>query len=250
MALALPVPAGVNTPELVVELVHDAGGQKLRVDVDGRPHTVAFESSPSPFEQLRWLRYYSYTHSEEWTYQGGADVVLPPHGPNLLYVTRHNSHVYDFLKEIVAGLGWRVKFDTGQRTFKLSEVRADEIVDYNLDLLSDSLKRLFFYGAVLKTSETATLVLDEPDVFAFPPYPKTLGEMIGADPTNQFFLTTHNPYFLAGIIEKTPMENLAVFVCRRDAEQGTTAMLLSPDALARVIELGASVFFNLDDFIS
>ena len=33
-------------------------------------------------------------------------------------------------------------------------------------------------------------MLDQPDVFAFPSYPKTLGEMIAADDqSNQFFLT-------------------------------------------------------------
>jgi hypothetical protein len=88
------------------------------------------------------------------------------------------------------------------------------------------------------TSEDAVLVLDEPDVFAFPPYPKMLGEMIAADETNQFFLTTHNPYFLAGIVEKAPRNDLAVFVCHRDAEGATAAKLLSDQDLSRVIEPG------------
>lgn len=99
------------------------------------------------------------------------------------------------------------------------------------------------------TSENSTLVLDEPDVFAFPPYPKTLGEMIADDTSNQFFLTTHNPYFLAGLIGKTPADNLALFVCSRDRD-GTVARLLSTEEVMRVVEQGASVFFNLDDFSS
>jgi len=119
----------------------------------------------------------------------------------------------------------------------------------NLDLLSDSLKRLFFYAAILLASQSVTIVLDEPDVFAFPPYPKTLGEMIGADATNQFFVTTHNPYFLSSLISKTPTEKLSLFVCYRDSEGSTSVKLLSAEEVARVIEQGASVFFNLDDFL-
>jgi len=203
---------------------------------------------------LDWIRFYSYSRSEDWQYVShghrGDKLVNPPYGYNLLYIARHNSRIYEFLKELVAGLNWRIKFDQGQKTFRLSEVRADEIVDYNLDLLSDSLKRLFFYGAILKTSENAVLVLDEPDVFAFPPYPKTLGEMIGADRSNQFFLTTHNPYFLTGIVEKTPIVDLAVFVCHRGPDGSTAARLLSPDDISKVLDLGASVFFNLADFLA
>ncbi len=44
--------------------------------------------------------------------------------------------------------------------------------------------------------------------------------MIGADRSNQFFLTTHNPYFLTGIVEKTPAEDLAflsAIVTRKEA---------------------------------
>lgn len=74
--------------------------------------------------------------------------------------------------------------------------------------------------------------------------------MIGADQSNQFFLTTHNPYFLAGLMAKTRVEDLAVVVCYRDAEGATATKLLLPDALARMMELGASVFFNLDDLVS
>ncbi len=204
--------------------------------------------------QLEWIRYYSYLSSERWSYQtgylNGTTIVTPPYGDNLLYIARHNMRVYDYLKNIVAGLNWKLKFDQAQRTFRLSEVRRDDIVEYNLDLLSDSLKRQFFYGAILHSSENGTLVLDEPDVFAFPPFPKALGEMIGGDTTNQFFLTTHNPYFLTGLVEKTPRDDLAVFICYRDEEGSTKADQLSMEKMPQLVEFGANVFFNLDDLRS
>lgn len=178
-----------------------------------------------------------------------SEADYPPHGYNLMYIARHNARVYEFLKDTVSGLNWKLRFDQNQKAFRLSEVREDEILDYNLDILSDSLKRLFFYSAILLTSESATLVLDEPDVFAFPPYPKTLGEMIAGDSSNQFFVTTHNPYFLAGIVEKTPADKLALFVCHRDSDGATAIRLLTPEEISRAIEQGASIFFNLDQFL-
>lgn len=199
--------------------------------------------------EFEWMRFYSYTGARDWGYTTtrSTDVVEPTHGSNLTYIAKHHSKVHDFLTETLSPLGWRLRFDSNQLVFRLSDVRPTEVIDYGLDVVSDTLKRLFFYGSVLLTSKDATLVFDEPDVWAFPPYPKMLGEMIAADETNQFFLTTHNPYFLSAVVEKTPTDRLALFVCRR-VDGATTAKRLSSDEVARVIEDGASVFFNLDGF--
>lgn len=245
---------------------HVANEMTVTATIEGQDRRLRIKCRPTgggsivPFggsfhvPELDWVRFYLYTSSEHWQYrsdlQHGGTLINPPHGYNLMYIARHNGKVYEFLKDTVSPLNWRVKFDPTQKTFRLSEVKKDEIVDYNLDLLSDSLKRLFFYGAILLASEAATLVLDEPDVFAFPPYPKTLGEMIASDPSNQFFLTTHNPYFLAGIVEKTPADNLALFICYRDSEGATAIKLLDPQDISRVIEQGPNVFFHLDDFLN
>jgi predicted ATPase len=199
------------------------------------------------------VRFYSYTQSENWQYaasaQQGTEVIQPPQGSNLIYIARHNSKVYELLKELTSP-AWKVRFDQATKTLRLSEVREDEILDYNLDLLSDSIKRFFFYASVVLTSKDAILVFDEPEVYAFPPYPKRLGEMIAGDQSNQFFLTTHNPYFLSALVEKTPSDQLAVFVSDRDEDGATRLTRLKPVQVSEVIEQGASVFFNLDDFVA
>jgi len=240
----------IGSGELAVEARPAGGSRALRI-VSGGAHDVQFGSALRAFVDI--VRFYSYATSRHWAYTSdtlrGTELVMPPSGANLLYIARHHSRVYEFLKETVGPLGWKLRFDQNPGTFRLSDVRGEEIVDYNLDLLSDSLKRLFFYGAILLTSKEAVLVFDEPDVMAFPPYPKILGEMIAADTDNQFFLTTHNPYFLSALVEKTPAEKLALFVCHRDPEGATEVRQLGPDEIQRVIEHGASVFFNLDEFL-
>jgi hypothetical protein len=247
--------AGYAGSKMAVSATIEGPDHRLKIECQpvGGGTLVAFGGS-FHVPQLDWIRFYSYTSSEHWQYSTdyphGTKLVNPPHGCNLMYIARHNEKVYEFLKDTVSALNWRARFDQTQKTFRLSEVRADEILDYNLDLLSDTLKRLFFYGAIVLTSENATLVLDEPDVFAFPPYPKTLGEMVAGDASNQFFLTTHNPYFLTGIVEKTPADNLALFVCYRDPDGATGTKLLTPQDIGRVIEQGPNLFFQLDAFLN
>jgi len=259
-----PFEIKLRTDPMVVAGNVSVNGYHLKAFIEGQDRRLRVEVPP--FNPMRigfggtetagfldWVRFYSYTSSEQWTYNSGyprgETQVTVPHGWNLLYIARHNQNVYEFLRETAAALNLRLRFDQGLKTFRLAEVRGQEIIDYNLDLLSDSLKRLFFYSAILLSSENSTLVFDEPDVFAFPPYPKILGEMIADDTSNQFFLTTHNPYLLAALLGKTPAADIALFVCYRDSEGATKAKLLSPTEVSKVIEQGASVFFNLEDFV-
>jgi hypothetical protein len=251
----LDQPIVIALDNAIVSASMDPNGLKLAYDRQGT-HAVSKRSFPGRFDvdALLWVRHYAYLSSSVWTYSTGdraegSRIIIPPHGSNFLYIARHNQRVYDHFKEIVSDLQWKIRFDNAQQSFYLSEVRKDDIFDYNLELLSDSLKRLIFYSAILLTSESAVLVMDEPDVYAFPPYPKILGEMIAKDVSNQFFLTTHNPYFLSALVEKTPATDLALFVCGRDPEGGTTVHLLSNPEVERVIEQGASVFFNLEELL-
>jgi predicted ATPase len=205
-----------------------------------------FDATYSPLHQFQQIRFYGFSGAEVWQYGGNTtSVVMPPDGWNLMYVARHNEQVYNFLKEQVAGLDWKLRFDQAAKRFRLSEVRQDDIIDYNLELLSDSIKRFFFFGAILLTSKDAVLVFDEPDVQAFPPYPKLLGRMIADDESNQFFLTTHNPYLLAELAEKTKAEDLAIFICRRNSEGGTEARRLDLPEVQEIIGWGPDTFFNL-----
>jgi hypothetical protein len=251
----LDQPIVIALDETTVSARVEANGLKLAYDRQGtRAESQISFPGRFPVDALLWVRHYTYLSSSVWTYvagdhREGSRIVIPPHGSNFLYIARHDQRVYDYFKETVSDLQWKIRFDIAQKSFYLSEVRKDDIFDYNLELLSDSLKRLIFYSAILLTSESAVLVLDEPDVYAFPPYPKTLGEMIADDESNQFFLTTHNPYFLSALVEKTPESDLALFVCGRDNEGGTTARLLSPPEVQTVIDLGASVFFNLEELL-
>ncbi len=91
------------------------------------------------------------------------------------------------------------------------------------------------------------LVFDEPESNTFPFYTKYLAERIALDTTNQFFLTTHNPYVLMSIIEKTPEAELAVFVTRM-RNYRTELHQMTPEELAEALELSMDLFLNLDRY--
>ena len=88
----------------------------------------------------------------------------------------------------------------------------DELFSFPYDSISETWRRIVFYMAVLETNQESILLLDEPEANTFPFYTAYLAERIALDESNQFFLTTHNPYILSSIVGKTPVKDLAVFV--------------------------------------
>jgi hypothetical protein len=103
--------------------------------------------------------------------------------------------------------------------------------------------------AVLETNRDATLLLDEPETNTFPFYTSYLAERIALDESNQFFLTTHNPYILGSIVAKTPMKDLAVFVTTME-DFATKLKPVTNEGLSRILDYGPDAFLNLDKLVA
>ena len=83
----------------------------------------------------------------------------------------------------------------------------------------------------------------------FPFYNKFLAERIALYNSNQFFIATHNPTFLANIIEQTPDNELKVFITYHEDYQ-TKIFELSGKRLMDTYKLfGTEMFGNLDKII-
>ena len=78
--------------------------------------------------------------------------------------------------------------------------------------ISDTLQRLVFYTVAIESNENSTLIFEEPEAHTFPYYTKYIGEKIARDDRNQYFIATHNPYFLEAVLEKAKKDDVAVFI--------------------------------------
>jgi len=92
------------------------------------------------------------------------------------------------------------------------------------------------------------IIFEEPEAHAFPYYTKFLAERIALDKTNQYFVSTHNPYFLLSVLEKAPKEDVGIFITYFEDHQ-TKVKPLSEKEMEEVLDLNASIFFNLDQFL-
>jgi AAA15 family ATPase/GTPase len=98
----------------------------------------------------------------------------------------------------------------------------------------------------MESNHNSTLIFEEPESFAFPYYTKYLGERIAFDKTNQYFISTHNPYLLFAILEKTSKDAVNVFITYlKDYE--TKVKMLTDEEIP--ILMDADPFFNLGYFL-
>jgi len=239
------------------------GGWKLGFNrTDGRFHGILTPPAPkdafffdgqvnpqsgAPFQksQVRFYRYRALMKGQ-WNSSPSA-FLIPPYGlnlPNLLYT---NKALRESVSAFFKSKDFRLELRPQDNEILMSKEVDDILYSFPFESISETMKRIVFYKAALESNKDAVLVLDEPEANTFPFYTKYLAERIALDTTNQFFLSTHNPYVLMSIIEKTPQTDLAVYATRM-RNYRTEVRLLTPENCAEALELGMDMFLNLERF--
>lgn len=112
--------------------------------------------------------------------------------------------------------------------------------------MGDTCKAMAFYMAAIQSNVGASLIFEEPECHSFAHEVGWLGEKIALDDTNQYFLTTHSPYMLLSILEKTNKQDVRVFITYKPGDE-TLVKSLSLDEISKLLVYGP--FMNLDRFI-
>jgi len=214
-------------PAMEWTLAFGAGKFKGSMKTDGA--TQSFAPHPHPFSPRglpqgpAWegglsestIRYYRYRSLRKGEWNGVSyGHLLPPYGSNLPNLLFTNKAVRDSVSAFFREKGYRLELRAHENEILMSKEVNDVLYSFPFESISETMRRIVFYKAALESNKDAILILDEPESNTFPFYTKYLAERIALDTSNQFFLTTHNPYVLMSIIEKTPSLDLAVHVTR------------------------------------
>ncbi len=173
------------------------------------------------------------------------DRLLPTQGKNLPAVLYSNRELRNLLGNLMDEFHLEIVVRAGKNLIDFQR-KADGIaVSYPISSISETLRRIVFYLAAIKTNKNSTILFEEPEAHAFPYYTRYLSELIASDLDNQYFISTHNPYFLLSMIEKTPRENLCVNLVSMKQDK-TELKRLSESGLKEILEEGIDVFFNIE----
>jgi len=200
-----------------------------------------------PIEDLKPFKFYRFRKLHEF-YSRNLEFLLPPDGKNLLTVLLTHKELKSTIADIFKSYGLRIVLKPQENKIEVVKLFEDILISYPYSIVSDTLQRTVFYLVAIESNRDSILSFEEPEAHAFPYYTKFLAERIALDESNQYFISTHNPYFLLSILEKTPLKDINVFVVYFDDYQ-TKAKLLSRAELEEIMSLEADVFFNIDKFV-
>jgi len=172
-----------------------------------------------------------------------------PFGENLVTLLLTNNEYKKWVSEYLKSKMLRLTFKPVENEILFSKLIEDEIYSFPYFMISETLQRIIFYSIAIKSNMESVILFDEPETNTFPPYTKELAERIADDETNQFFITTHNPYLLLNLIEKTKKENINVFITEMRDYQ-SVAHLLNQNQMSEVLDLNSDVFFNFDRILA
>lgn len=195
----------------------------------------------------RGVKYYRFVSGRQSTNQAFG-TLQAPFGVNLASVLYTNKSLRRRVSDLFRTRNFNLEIRPVEMELRIAKNIDDELYSFPYESVSETWRRIVFYMAVFETNQNSTLLLDEPETNTFPFYTTYLAERIALDETNQFFLTTHNPYVLGSIVGKTPAKDLAVFVASME-NFATKLQPVSPNGLTKILDYGPDAFMNLDKLV-
>lgn len=211
----------------------------FRCDYDGSWQATVNKTSP--------FKFYKFSPIANFPKQD-FNFLLPPSGENLLAILLTNKDLRKLASDLFREFGTRIVLKPHENKIDIQKEIEDIIISYPYSVVSDTLRKIVFYLVAIETNKDSVIILEEPEAHSFPFYTKYLAERIALDETNQFFISTHNPYFLLSVLEKTPAKDMAIFITYFEDYQTKVKRLSEPE-MSEFFDLDASVFFNLDHFL-
>lgn len=228
----------LNRSERDLSEVYKKPSYDIRRDfsnVDKSPSKVhRYTFANEVFNQL------SLISSDEW-------FLLPPYGLNLLEILKQNQKIADEIGGFFEPYGYELLLDLEDEKLAIQRRVGRVVQKVPFSLIADTLQRIIFYLTAVESNNNSVILLEEPEVHAYPPYVRMLAHRIVDSESNQFFITTHSPYLFTTIIENTKAEDLRVFLVDFEDYQ-TTVQQMATEDIEEIKMNGMDIFLNLSFF--
>ena len=226
----------------------DASSGVVSYDYDGNQTRYLEYSLNRGKYNFAQFKYYRFKKLEAFSNKT-SDYLLPSDGENLLHIILTRKDLKSIISNLFKKFGYRVVFKPSEGKIEIQKEQDDVIVSIPYALSSETLQRMSFYLAAIHSNKDSVISFEEPEAHAFPYYMKYLAEKVAIDKANnQYFIATHNPYFLMSILEKAQKKEIATFATYFEDYQ-TKVKALSSEETENALSMGADVFFNIDQFL-
>ena len=204
--------------------------------------------SISSDKSLQKFRFYRFKARKDFRNQN-TEYLYPAQGDNLLSLLLTHNQLKKLVSQIISNYGLKLALKPVENKIEILKEVEDVIISYPYFLLSDTLQRIIFHIVAIETNKKSIIAFEEPEAHAFPYYTKFLAERIALDKKeNQYFISTHNPYFLLSLLEKSQKEEVAIFLTYFEEYQ-TKVLKMNQKKQQEIIDEGPDIFFNIDKLL-
>ena len=184
--------------------------------------------------------YYRFPPKPHFRADGGTQRLQPPQGDNLPTMLENRPDLRRDLGVPLAAMGMEVQ----TRVKKIPWSHDDEPAVQHprrqqplpLHLMALSTRMFTLQMAAIRSNQDAAIVLSEPETGMHPLDQQTLAEQIGMDDRgNQYFISTNSECILASVIQKSPVDSVAVHLVHSQ-DHTTRVHTLSDDQLEELFD--------------
>lgn len=267
-----------NTLETIEVSVSPTEGIKLRIDknnelfVRSESSSMYFEmeipltnfkiksmehvsSASEGYDSLERLQIKSYifnTNLHKEPFSGFAHKYLDnPHGENLAEIIKFNPELRKDVVQIFREYNLKYATDENNNLRIVKEFKDGEVKIFPYIQIADTIQRLIFFKAAIKSNTESVLLFEEPEAHMFPPYiSKLTSDIIYDENKNQYFITTHSPFVLNDFVEDVDKEELSVYVVGYKKDTGETIVRrITDEEKEEIYQYGVDLFFNLENYL-
>jgi len=196
------------------------------------------------------FRYYKFKLNKKFT--PSTKYLASPAGSNLHYILTYFPEIRNKIAKLFAQYNMRMVLKQAENSISFyKDIDENTVFEMPLVLLSDTLLRMIFYFVAILSNKNAVISFEEPETKSFPEYIQILADEISSNENNnQYFIATHNIYFLIKLLENTPLDKVAVNLTYFDkADETTKIKTLSKEEIQEALEMDIDFFLNLHRFL-
>ncbi len=204
------------------------------------------KSTSTPTKYNTPFKRYEYPHAKDFS-NSFPLYLLPPYGENLVTILEQEPELFELIQPFFEEFGLELLMDNYNYRLELQKKIGHKVYKIPYTLMADTLQRIIFYLTAIRSNHNSILLFEEPEAHAFPAYVQLLADEMGRDTHNQYFITTHNPYFLETLLEGEYRNEVGIFLTYYEDYQ-TKVKKLSEQEIDNLLSHDADLFFNLNAY--
>lgn len=206
-----------------------------------------FNHSKQTQLKLPLIKKYKHLEKEKFGFKQFS-FLLPPFGSNLLVLLNTNASLLQDFNDILENFDLKLMLRTTEGKIECVRDIKGKLIAIPLKAIAETFHQLFLLLGAIETNKDSVLIFEEPETHMFPKYAKYIAEMMVNDyGNNQYFISTHNPYFLLSMIEKAKKEDISVFAVSYQKYKTVVNKLTAKD-IQNILE-AEDPFFNIDKYL-